>query len=506
MHNLFEAKIGDYLPGYMKAEIRDFEAEYGVDILSLEEPADTSGIPDMVVSLGSTDAKAVDSLVRENFLSGLSSSIRKSAMFKLFSDRTPLSRFLLASLGKGLPSVGDDRSVVGFAGGAYGKGYAIPDSGGLDISKGQYSFSGNRTGLGKLGKWLKGKGYGAESDRIAKAMQSKETEGLRQAILRSSGNLPDGGGAYYLKVSGRPDDKLRMSISDYYSSCQNLYSGGSKDRLPAAMLDGNSKMVYIISDEPYIDQMGNRHPFMPIARAIVRRGGNGGYMMEPSYPSGYDDLIMGLFRDASALDIMQSASEDFDFDLMPDIKVPPIYSDRMGVGGSGDLEDHSEPVGDNGIGRVASAFKLYVGPYYGYDHREDDTVIITDRNMDDYTLVTMRGLFKYVLSRDNKSLRELLKYYFGDIPISVLAKYGDLPDKGGFYYAVDNFIADYGAERGMLNRLASAIMAFADADTVNFIEYVNGGDDEEDVYEDGAREVKIANFRKGLFFVRLDHP
>jgi hypothetical protein len=74
----------------------------------------------------------------------------------------------------------------------------------------------------------------------------------------------------FLYITSKPEDTLNMSISRFYDSCQNLYSGGAKQSLITNVFDKNTKVCYIVYDQPFIDVGGNVVPFTSIARRLLR--------------------------------------------------------------------------------------------------------------------------------------------------------------------------------------------------------------------------------------------
>jgi len=71
-----------------------------------------------------------------------------------------------------------------------------------------------------------------------------------------------------LYITDKPADKLRMSLSPNFRSCQNLYDGQHKSCLPSNMIEDNA-IAYLIEDVPYTDQAGNIQPFTVRARTIL---------------------------------------------------------------------------------------------------------------------------------------------------------------------------------------------------------------------------------------------
>jgi hypothetical protein len=74
----------------------------------------------------------------------------------------------------------------------------------------------------------------------------------------------------YIYISDKPIDVLNMSVSCFFNSCQNLYNGSHNQKLLNNVFDKNMKVCYMIYDEPFIDQAGNKVNYTPLSRNIIR--------------------------------------------------------------------------------------------------------------------------------------------------------------------------------------------------------------------------------------------
>lgn len=471
---LSEAKVGDSLPDYMKDFIRSFESEYSVDMVGLEVPDDRSGIPDMTIALDSVSAGEVSKLVRLKFLDGLSDSFRGSALFRLFRNgrrgfQYNLAKFLIDSLGVSMGDVAKyrGRDSLNFAGLAFGKSFRLPKAEGFDLAGGRYEFTGNKTSLNKLSKWLGRKGYIEQSEHIDGVLGSREVSGLRQAILRSSANLGQSkSDEYYLKISGKPDDKLRISISDYYTSCQNMYDGDVRRTLPAAILDPYSKPAYIISKKEYVDVMGNKHPFTPIIRMIIRNI-DGNIVSEPSYPEGYEDLVKGIIEDSGAVKFAKySASYLFSPKREYGIDIPMPYSDRWRKPST--IYDMSATGLDGS--KVLEGFGDAVGDYDDYETDGDGRIRILSSDGSAYTVIAPSNLRDFFGAHGEDGLYDTLALAFEGIKLGDLGKYGDFEGDG------DSDIGKYiDGEPDMVKEVADALVSMLESEPSKFVSRVNEG-------------------------------
>lgn len=485
-----EVKVGESLPDYMLHFIRIFESEYGVDIVGLEVPDDRTGIPDMTIRLDSVSAGKVGELVRIKFLDGLSDSFRGSPLFRLFRGgrrgfQYNLSKFLLDSLGVSMGDVANyrGRDSLNFAGLAFGKSFRLPKAEGFDLAGGRYEFTGNKTSLNKLSKWLGRKGYSRESEHIDGVLGSREVNGLRQAILRSSGNLgPSKSDDYYLKVSGKPDDKLRISISDYYTSCQNMYDGDVRRTLPAAILDPYSKPAYIISKKEYVDIMGNMHPYTPIIRMIIRNI-DGNVVSEPSYPEGYEDLVKGIIEDSGAVEFAKfSSTYLFSAKREYGIDIPMPYSDRWRKGST--VYEVSATGLD--VGEVLEGFRDAVGNYDEYETDGDGRIRVLSSDGSAYTVIAPSNLRDFFDAHGDNGLYDSLSLVFEGIRVGDLAKYGDFGGDGNS--DIGEYIDDL--EPDMVKEVADALISMLESEPSKFISRVNDGNDD-----------FMVQYRRDLYFI-----
>ena len=74
----------------------------------------------------------------------------------------------------------------------------------------------------------------------------------------------------YLKITHNPKDILNMSISKFYTSCQNLYSGGYRRNVLANVFDPNSMPAFLIFETPIYwgEEIISEH--LPLCRMVIR--------------------------------------------------------------------------------------------------------------------------------------------------------------------------------------------------------------------------------------------
>lgn len=86
-----------------------------------------------------------------------------------------------------------------------------------------------------------------------------------------------------LYVSSKAEDILNMSLSAFYDSCQNMYDGGYRYKLPSNIFDKNCKICFLRFNTPFTDKMNNVIPFTPFSRCLIRDI-KGKLYFESAYP------------------------------------------------------------------------------------------------------------------------------------------------------------------------------------------------------------------------------
>jgi hypothetical protein len=159
--------------------------------------------------------------------------------------------------------------------------------------------------------------------------------GLRQPIVNYLDNVKKlQTGKLYLYITDKPDDKLRMSLSRYYDSCQNLYSGGDtgtdqNKKLLSNVFDVNSKVAYLIYDTPFKDSRGNEHPFTSVARTIIRVNDSGGIMFDAVYPYNMEDEFYKIIEDETGLKNVGKRGDTYHYKKIKGLPSP--YMDRYKI-------------------------------------------------------------------------------------------------------------------------------------------------------------------------------
>jgi hypothetical protein len=161
--------------------------------------------------------------------------------------------------------------------------------------------------------------------------KDSKLHGLRDAITNYFSTLESAKSPkLYLYISDKPDDKLRMSISKFYTSCQNLYTGQHNTSVIGTVFDENTKIAYIIAKEPFKDNHGNEHPFTPYVRVLLRTDGKR-IVMDEVYPRNNkklkDAMISTIKSHIQSVETKDDASHSYTHSVTSPEGVPSPYMD-----------------------------------------------------------------------------------------------------------------------------------------------------------------------------------
>ena len=112
-----------------------------------------------------------------------------------------------------------------------------------------------------LGKWFKAKNTDMYNDYL-------------ELVNLLNTNTKKDKKQFYLYISDRPDDKLRMATASVKRTCQNLHDGGHRRCLPSNLVD-DMAVAYIISDKVMVDNAGKKHPYKIHSRCLLRLSSDG---------------------------------------------------------------------------------------------------------------------------------------------------------------------------------------------------------------------------------------
>ena len=355
--NLQEA-LGDDIPGYMKDII---QKRYKGDFLSKDVPQHTDKIPNVKMEIQNDEVVDFASkMLIKSFTDKLVEQIKKSEIWQKYYTFTSYTADPLYSIiNLSIPSFGTmkDRQIISTFTFFYSKEFRLPDSRLNDDSTLKYGDGTNTRGLPKINthniKWSNNKtGISSFLTTIKrvfpqtfgdldvdKITRDKHFVGLREPIINYQQNVKKiGGSPLYLYITDKPDDKLRMSVSQFYDSCQNIYTGGEQGtqwnkKLLSNVFDKNSKVAYLIYDKPYKDTKGNEHPITTIARCILRVNKDGGVMFDKVYPSNLENIFYNIITESTGIKNVGKPADTYDYENVPGLPAP--YMDKYSLKTSG---------------------------------------------------------------------------------------------------------------------------------------------------------------------------
>ena len=441
--------LADDIPDYMKDII---QKRYKGDYLNREVPKHTDKIPNVNMEIKNDEVvDFASNLLIRSVTDKLVEQLRKSEIWKEYNNNPtgysfvdgPLKvimRASIPSLEKRLPYMSEDTSSVGtlvkytwF----YTKAFRLPDSrlnndstlqGNPEDGKGwDYSinadkikWSNNTTGLPGFIAAIKKvfpKTFGyLDVDKITR---DKHYVGLREPIINYQQNINKiGQYPLYLYITDKPDDKLRMSVSQFYDSCQNIYTGGEpgtqwNKKLLSNVFDKNSKVAYLIYNKPYKDTKGNEHPYTSIARCILRVNKDGGVMFDKVYPTNLQNVFYNIITESTGIENVGKDDDTYDYENVDGLPAP--YMDKYKL----------KSTGINNEGKINALMAALNVERRNIDVIDDERLNVRNRRFDnsryiveDYVVIT----FDEAVERSSDIMRDdFIEIYGGHEVIEVLS-------------------------------------------------------------------------------------
>jgi hypothetical protein len=441
--------LADDIPDYMKDII---QKRYKGDYLNREVPKHTDKIPNVNMEIKNDEVvDFASNLLIRSVTDKLVEQLRKSEIWKEYNNNPtgysfvdgPLKvimRASIPSLEKRLPYMSEDTSSVGtlvkytwF----YSKAFRLPDSrlnndstlqGNPEDGKGwDYSinadkikWSNNTTGLPGFIAAIKKvfpKTFGyLDVDKITR---DKHYVGLREPIINYQQNINKiGQYPLYLYITDKPDDKLRMSVSQFYDSCQNIYTGGEpgtqwNKKLLSNVFDKNSKVAYLIYNKPYKDTKGNEHPYTSIARCILRVNKDGGVMFDKVYPTNLQNVFYNIITESTGIENVGKDDDTYDYENVDGLPTP--YMDKYKL----------KSTGINNEGKINALMAALNVDRNNIDVIDDERINVRNRRFDnsryiveDYVVIT----FDEAVERSSDIMRDdFIEIYGGHEVIEVLS-------------------------------------------------------------------------------------
>jgi hypothetical protein len=307
IHNLIDEALRDEIPPYM-SDIVQKRYQNVPDILDRDIPQHTDKIPNIKTEISNPNiGNRIKNDLAVSFELNIMAQFRITKLYQTISNHGELVSLINNSLGiESIFAKSDEEGSFYGMMQLYSKNFKLPTP--QSNSWSNPSWSNNKSGIATFLKICK-KTFPSLNDLdVESIITDRRFVGLREPIINSKtiiDNIMDNP-KLFLYITDKPDDKLRMSISAIYDSCQNLYSGGEEGtqwnkKLLSNVFDVNSKVAYLIYDSPYTDNKGNRHPFTSVARTIIRVNEKGGIMFDKVYPTYLEDEFYQVIEEKTGL-------------------------------------------------------------------------------------------------------------------------------------------------------------------------------------------------------------
>jgi hypothetical protein len=143
----------------------------------------------------------------------------------------------------------------------------------------------------------------------------------------------------YLSIQHKAKDILNMSISRFYSSCQNLYTGGYRDKVLGNVFDPNSIPAFLLFDSDIHNNRGEHiSDFLPVSRMMIRNiesfqeSKETQIFFDRAYPDRMKDLFAEMIQKYSGnIENYTEGRYLFTPDLPSEESLSTPYMDRLGL-------------------------------------------------------------------------------------------------------------------------------------------------------------------------------
>lgn len=300
---IFEA-LRDDIPSYMSDIL---SKRHGSKYLDMDVPAHTDKIPNVKIEV--LDENITNKTIKEivlYFKTNLLKQFRKSKIYSILIDNEQLNILLHDSLN--IKYTSNALNTIDMLKLLYSNDIRL-----IDVKTKE--FSNNKSNLYKFIQSYN-KAYGKNIEWNPN--NDKEYSGLRQPVSNVETNIENiENSKLYLYISDKADDKLRMSISNFYDSCQNIYTGGESGtkhnmKLLSNVFDFNSKVAYLMFDIEYVDDKGNKHPYTTISRMMIRYNEkNEKIMFDRVYPIDMRNIMYKIVEECTGLENNGSEKDSY---------------------------------------------------------------------------------------------------------------------------------------------------------------------------------------------------
>ena len=144
----------------------------------------------------------------------------------------------------------------------------------------------------------------------------------------------------YLSILHNPKDILNISISKFFASCQDLYSGCYKNNVLANVFDPNSIPAFLKFDSPIYNKDGEKlSDQLPLSRLWVRNIENFNddvtkLLFDVCYPSSMRNITISMISKYSGNEGMRNLNDVYDkrYIFTPDIDSDDMCDDQEMIG------------------------------------------------------------------------------------------------------------------------------------------------------------------------------
>lgn len=431
---IVDEALKDEIPNYMQNIINRRHANVP-NIMYTDIPKHTDKIPNVKIEI---EDEKIESKIRfditNTFTKNIINQFDFSKLGKAITNNRPLLDLivdsldaayclLLASTSKPTFMQRESPMLIDMIAKLYSKEFRLPTRESHDIRN--TVFSKNKSGIATFLK-VSSKLFPELKDLDVEGIINDRTfVGLREPIINYHVNLKKlvGDAKLYLYISDKPDDKLRMSISRYYDSCQNMYSGGDEGtpfnrKLLSNVFDANSKVAYLIYNVPFRDNKGNEHPYTSIARTIIRVGKDDKIMFDSVYPNNMEETLYDIIEDKTGLVNKGEEGDTYVYSGMTGLPEP--YMDMYNLKNVGTVS------GNERIEALVKYLKVNPNKYEFTIGDDVNTVICTDNN---WGIETMYKVFPEE-EMEEKCRDYMIRYvsdYFDDKSVTDMENMGLLP-------------------------------------------------------------------------------
>lgn len=232
----------------------------------------------------------------------------------------------------------------------------------------------------------------------------------------------------YLSIKHNAQDILNISVSKFFSSCQDLYGGSHSDKLLANVFDPNSVPAFIYLDSPVYSSDGEViADKLPLARFVIRLinapGDSRKLLFDRVYPqrmddgtnSGVYDLVEEIAGIKRAYDAKTGTPDDAVYVFAPDISsedsINAPYQDTI------QRVERKMTIGRNCRYLNVSADSDWSDVIVRKDNRIEEMVISTPKVPQNLFDMDFNLKWLKIVNIDIKEMPDLSKFGTGDISL-----------------------------------------------------------------------------------------